>query len=77
MCYHIYVMMHVKDPQPSVVRVGHCVPLVGLYLSLYNLCALNRDVNMTQTNKTKQTFTLLAGVISVAQWSGEDHAYYG
>ena len=25
MCYHIYVMMHVKDPQLSVVRVGHCV----------------------------------------------------
>ena len=25
MCYHVCVIMHVKDPQLSVVRVGHCV----------------------------------------------------
>ena len=25
MCYYVYVIMHVKDPQLSVVRVRHCV----------------------------------------------------
>ena len=24
MCYHFYVIMHVKDPWLSVVRVGYC-----------------------------------------------------
>ena len=51
MCYHVYVIMHVKDPLLSVVRVGHCVPLADLCLSLHSLHVLNRDVNMIQTNK--------------------------
>ena len=51
MCHYVYVMMHVKDPQLSVVRVGHCVPLAGFCLSLYSLHVLNRDVNMIQTKK--------------------------
>ena len=46
MCYHVCVIMHVKDPQLSVIRVGHFVPLAGLCLSLYSLHALIRDVNM-------------------------------
>ena len=50
-CYHVYVVMHLKDPQPSVIRVGHLVPLAGFCLSLYRLHTLNRDVNMIQTNK--------------------------
>ena len=33
----------------------HCVPLVSVCLSLYGLHALNRDVNMIQINKNKQT----------------------
>ena len=48
-CYYVYVIMHVKDPQLSVVRVGHCVPLAGFCLCLYDLHALNRDVNMIQS----------------------------
>ena len=44
MCYHVYVIMHVKDPQLSVVRVGHRVPLVGFCLSLYVLHVLSRDI---------------------------------
>ena len=41
MCYCVCVIMHVKDPQLSVVRVGHCVPL-GFCLSLYDLHALKQ-----------------------------------
>ena len=33
MSYHVYVIIHVKDPDLSVVRVGHCAPLAGLCLS--------------------------------------------
>ena len=51
MCYYVCVIMHVKDPYLSVVRVGHCVPLAVFFLSLYDLHALNRDVNMIQTKK--------------------------
>ena len=51
MCNHASVIMHVKDPLLSVIRVGHCVPSAGLFLSLYSLHVLNRDVNLIQTNK--------------------------
>ena len=34
MCYHVYVIMHVKYPSLSVVRVGHFVPLAGFCPSL-------------------------------------------
>ena len=50
MCHYICVIMHVKDTQLSVVTVGHCVPLAGFCLSLYDLHALNRDVSMIETN---------------------------
>ena len=50
MCFHVYVIMHVKDPLLSVVRVGHHVPLAGFYLSLYSLHMLNRSINMIQIN---------------------------
>ena len=53
MCYHVCVITHVKDPQLSVVKVGHGKPLAGFCLSLYDLHALNRDVNMIQTKQTK------------------------
>ena len=46
MCCHFYVITHVKDPQLSVVRVGHCVLLAGFCLSMYSLHVLNGDVNM-------------------------------
>ena len=36
--------MVITNVQLSVVRVGHCVPLAGFCLSLYDLHALNRDV---------------------------------
>ena len=49
MCYHVCMIIHVKDPQLSVVRVGHRVPLAGFCLSLYGLHVLNRVVNMIQT----------------------------
>ena len=51
MCYHVYVIMHVKDLYLSVIIVGHRVPLAGFCRSLYGLHVLNRDVNMIQTNK--------------------------
>ena len=47
----IYVIMHVKDPQLSVIRVGHHVPLAGFCLSLYGLHVLNRDVYMIRNKK--------------------------
>ena len=45
-CYHVYVIMHVKDPQLFVIRVGHRVLLAGSCLSPCNLDVLNRTVNM-------------------------------
>ena len=48
-CVIMSVIMHVEDSQLSVVRVGHCVLLVGFCLSLYILHVLNRDINMIQT----------------------------
>ena len=29
MCHQLYVIMHVKDPYTSVVRVGNCALLAG------------------------------------------------
>ena len=31
----VYVIVHVKDPQQPVMRVGHCVPVACFILSLY------------------------------------------
>ena len=56
MCHYVCVMMHVKDPYLSVVRVGHRVPLAGFCLSLYDLHALNRDVNMIQSINQSITY---------------------
>ena len=50
--YYVCVIMHVKDPLLSVVRIGHRAPLEGFCLSKYSLHVLNRDVNMIQTNNT-------------------------
>ena len=36
-CYHVHVVMHVKDPQLSVVGVGNPVPAAVFCLSLYSL----------------------------------------
>ena len=55
MCYHVYVIMQVKDPYLSVVTVRHCAPLADFRLSLYSLHVLNRDINMIQTNKQTNT----------------------
>ena len=59
MFYHVYVIMHVKDPSLSVIRVGHHVLLAGFCLSLYGLHALNRDVNVIQTNKSSRLISNL------------------
>ena len=32
MCYNVYVIMHVKDSQLSVIRVGHYILLAGVCL---------------------------------------------
>ena len=53
MCYHIYEIMHVKDTQLTVVRVGHRVPFAELCLSLYDMYVLNGNVNMIQTSTGK------------------------
>ena len=41
MCYYVHVIIHVKDPYLSVVRVGHRVPT-----SVCSICVVNRDVNI-------------------------------
>ena len=46
MCYHVHVIMHVKDPKQSVVSVGHRVSLADFCLSLYSLHVLKMDVNI-------------------------------
>ena len=53
MCFHLHVIMHVKDPRLSVIRVGHCIPLAVFCLSLYSLHVLIRDVNMIQSINQK------------------------
>ena len=45
MCYHVHVIMHVKDLYLSAIRVGHCVLFAGFCMSLYSLQVLNRDIN--------------------------------
>ena len=40
--------MHAKDPQLSVVRVGHRVPLMDFCLSLDGMHVLDRDVKPAQ-----------------------------
>ena len=52
MCNHVCVILHVKDPQLPVKRVGHCASLAGFCLSLYGLHVLNRDVISIQTKCT-------------------------
>ena len=52
MCYHVYVILHVKDPQLSFARVQHCVPLPGFCLALYSLHVLNRDVSIVKADQT-------------------------
>ena len=46
MLFHVLVIMHVKDPQLSIVRIGHCVKVAVLCLSPYSLHVLNRDVDI-------------------------------
>ena len=55
MCYYVYVVTHVKDPQLSIIRMWHCVPLARFCLFLYSLCVLNRDVNIIQIEKRYHT----------------------
>ena len=43
MCYLVYMAV---DSLLSVVRVGNGVPVSRLWLSLFSLHVLNRDVNM-------------------------------
>ena len=66
MCNHVYVIMHVKVPQLSVVGVGLRVPIAGFCLSLYSLTVLNKGVNMIQT--TIQT--------SILYGSSHSHVVY-
>ena len=37
MYYRTFVIMHVKDPQPSAVRVGHHVLVAGLSVPIFTL----------------------------------------
>ena len=37
--YHVCAIMHVKDPQLFVVRVGHSVPVAGLSAPIQPACA--------------------------------------
>ena len=39
MCYHVYMIMHVKDPQLFLVRVGHGV-LVAILVYPYISCMM-------------------------------------
>ena len=48
MCYHVYVIMHVKDPYLCVIGVGHCVMLADFCFPLYSLQVLYKDVNIIQ-----------------------------
>ena len=59
MCYHVYAIMYVNDPETSVRKVGHRVPFAGFCPSLYNLHVLNSDVNMIQTNRQTNQHTRL------------------
>ena len=54
--YCVYVTMHVKEPQLSIARVVHVVPVTGFCLSLCKLRALERDARMIQSNKQTNKF---------------------
>ena len=52
MCYYVYVVVHIKDPQSLFVRAGHCVPVTGFYLVLNSINVHKLDLNtVKQTNK--------------------------
>ena len=46
------VIMHVKEPQLSIITVGHCVLSPSFCVFLYSLHVLNRDITVIQTNKS-------------------------
>ena len=66
MCYHVCVIMHVKDPYVYFVRVGHRVPLAGFCLSIYGLhvCLCVTEILLwyecTHSGITKITYTKYA-----------------
>ena len=51
--WHQLVQCHVLSClcNNACKRVGHCVPLAGICLSLYSLHVLNRDINMIKKAK--------------------------
>ena len=53
MYYHIYMIMHVKDPKLSVIREG-IVSLSQAAVCLYILHMLNSGIDMIQTNKLSE-----------------------
>ena len=62
-CYHVYVIMHVKDSKLSVVIVGHRHLVAGfcLFLLVYSLLVPNRDPNVSK--QTKITLCIIYVVV--------------
>ena len=78
------MIMHVKDPQLSFVRVWHCVLLADFCLSLHSLHVLNRDVNIIQKIQknsgatsgggffaSRSTVTKLKFKCKILQWNSD------
>ena len=54
MCYHVYMIMHVKDPKLSVVRERHHVPLAGSICPyVAHMCWTGTLIWVKQTNKNE------------------------
>ena len=56
MCYHVYVIMHVKDPELSVIRVGHCVQLICLCPYKACMCWTGTLIWYKQTKSTSNWY---------------------
>ena len=51
MCYHVYVILYVKDLQLYILKVGHHVPVAGICLSLCSLHLLHSDITVFKYNQ--------------------------
>ena len=53
-CVIMSIIMYVKDPQLSVLRVGHCASLAGFCLSLYQVY-VEQGCNQSISQASKQS----------------------
>ena len=54
LCYHVYVILHVKDPHLFVIKIEHCILVTGFYLSAHTELG-NEYESINQNNQGSGT----------------------